>query len=121
MRRQALSFVARGIPEARVTVIPNAVNLAAFPFAVEQDAALKRQLGVEGNTVIGFIGSFYAYEGLDLLLRALPQVLERVPHARVLLVGGGPHEPALRSLSTIPPTRPSATKCPRNSPPPSRM
>lgn len=93
-------IVARGIPEARVTVIPNAVNLAAFPFAVEQDAALKRQLGVEGNTVIGFIGSFYAYEGLDLLLRALPQVLERVPHARVLLVGGGPHEPALRSLST---------------------
>ena len=93
-------IVARGIPEERVTVIPNAVNLAAFPFAGAPDALLKGRLGLDGCTVIGFIGSFYAYEGLDLLLRALPEVLQRVPHARALLVGGGPHEPALRSLAT---------------------
>lgn len=92
-------IVARGIPERRVTVIPNAVNLAAFPLAGAPDPQLKAQLGLEGCTVIGFIGSFYAYEGLDLLLKTLPQLLERVPHARVLLVGGGPHEPALRSLA----------------------
>ena len=92
-------IVARGIPEARVTVIPNAVNLAAFQFGGEPDAALKRALGLEGCTVIGFVGSFYAYEGLDLLLKTLPQLLGRVPQARVLLVGGGPHEPALRSLA----------------------
>ena len=93
-------IVARGIPEERVTVVPNAVNLAAFPFAGAPDAHLRAQLGLEGCTVIGFIGSFYAYEGLDLLLKALPKVLDRVPQARVLLVGGGPHEPALRSLAT---------------------
>jgi PEP-CTERM/exosortase A-associated glycosyltransferase len=93
-------IVGRGIPEQRVTVIPNAVNLAAFPLAGEPDADVKRQLGLEGKTVIGFIGSFYAYEGLDLLLAALPRVLERVPQARVLLVGGGPQEPVLRSLAT---------------------
>ena len=92
-------IVARGIPERRVTVIPNAVNLAAFPLAGEPDPQLKAQLGLEGCTVIGFIGSFYAYEGLDLLLKTFPQLLDRVPHARVLLVGGGPHEPALRALT----------------------
>ena len=47
--------------------------------AGEPDAALKAQLGLDGTTVIGFIGSFYAYEGLDLLLDALPQVLARMP------------------------------------------
>ena len=92
-------IVARGIPETRVTVIPNAVNLAAFQFGGEPDGVLKAELGLDGKTVIGFIGSFYAYEGLDLLLKALPQVLRRLPQARVLLVGGGPQEPALRALA----------------------
>jgi glycosyltransferase involved in cell wall biosynthesis len=46
--------------------------------------------------VVGFIGSFYRYEGLDLLIRALPRMLERMPWLRVLLVGGGYEEEALR-------------------------
>jgi len=46
--------------------------------------------------VIGFIGSFYAYEGLDLLIDALPEILRHRPDVRVLLVGGGPQEAALR-------------------------
>jgi glycosyltransferase involved in cell wall biosynthesis len=47
--------------------------------------------------VIGFLGSYYAYEGLDLLIAALPAVLARRPEARVLLVGGGPQEAALKA------------------------
>jgi len=47
--------------------------------------------------VLGFIGSFYAYEGLDLLLAAMPMLLERDPQLRVLLVGGGPQEAALKA------------------------
>ena len=92
-------ILARGIPEERVTVVPNAVNLSAFQFGLAPDLALKRELGLEGKTLIGFIGSFYAYEGLDLLLAALPQVLVHVPEVRVLLVGGGPREHALKTLA----------------------
>jgi glycogen(starch) synthase len=47
--------------------------------------------------VIGFLGSFYAYEGLDLLIRALPLVLERAPDVKLLLVGGGPQEANLKA------------------------
>ena len=47
--------------------------------------------------MVGFIGSFYAYEGLDLLLDALPALLQRRPEVRVLLVGGGPQVAALRA------------------------
>ncbi len=43
-----------------------------------------------------FIGSFYAYEGLDLLLDALPELIRQRPDVRVLLVGGGPQEANLR-------------------------
>jgi PEP-CTERM/exosortase A-associated glycosyltransferase len=92
-------IIARGIPNERVTVIPNAVNLAAFQFGAEPDLALKAQLRLEGKTVVGFIGSFYAYEGLDLLLAALPKVLEQIPQVRVLFIGGGPEEHRLVELA----------------------
>jgi PEP-CTERM/exosortase A-associated glycosyltransferase len=90
-------IVARGIPESRVTVIPNAVDPSEFRTAAAPDAALVRKLGLEDARVIGFIGSFYAYEGLALLLAALPPVRERLPDVKLLLVGGGPEDAALRA------------------------
>ncbi|PTD96764.1 TIGR04063 family PEP-CTERM/XrtA system glycosyltransferase [Pseudothauera lacus] len=90
-------IVARGIPAARVTVIPNAVDVAGFQLSGEADPLLRRQLGLEGCTTIGFVGSFYAYEGLDLLLEAFPALLRRRPGLRLLLVGGGPQEASLKA------------------------
>lgn len=90
-------IVARGIAASKVTVIPNAVDIESFSVGGEPDLALKAQLGLDGATVLGFIGSFYAYEGLDLLLAALPQLLTARPDVRVLLVGGGPQDAALKA------------------------
>jgi PEP-CTERM/exosortase A-associated glycosyltransferase len=89
-------IVARGIAVGKVTVIPNAVDVDSFPLASPPDAELQSKLGLTGKTVIGFIGSFYAYEGLDLLLDALPALVSANPDIRVLLVGGGPQEANLR-------------------------
>lgn len=93
-------IVARGIPSDRVTIIPNAVDIDSFDIGGVPDASLKAQLGLSGMTVVGFIGSFYAYEGLDLLLDALPAILKKRPDVRVLLVGGGPQESALKEQAT---------------------
>lgn len=90
-------IVARGIPAVKVTVIPNAVDIDSFEPGGEADAALKARLGLQGATVVGFIGSFYAYEGLDLLLAALPALLAARADVRVLLVGGGPQAAALKA------------------------
>lgn len=89
-------IVARGIPAAKVTVIPNAVDVDSFMLASPPDPQLLEKWGLTGKTVIGFIGSFYAYEGLDLLLDALPELIRQRPEVRVLLVGGGPQEANLR-------------------------
>jgi PEP-CTERM/exosortase A-associated glycosyltransferase len=86
----------RGIPASKVTVIPNAVDVENFSVGGVRDEALARQLGLEGRQVLGFIGSFYAYEGLNVLLDALPAILETNPDVRVLLVGGGVQEANLR-------------------------
>ena len=90
-------IVGRGIPEDRVTVIPNAVDVEAFQLSGEPDPVLRQELGLGGKTVLGFVGSFYAYEGLDLLLDAFPRLLEQRPELRVLLVGGGPQDENLKA------------------------
>ena len=93
-------ILARGIADSKVSVIPNAVDVEAFRPARPPERQLLRKYGLEGNTVIGFVGSFYAYEGLDLLLDAFPTILRQEPATRLLLVGGGPQEENLRQRAT---------------------
>jgi len=92
-------IVARGISGRKVTVIPNAVDLERFTIGGQPDPTRKQQLGIEGKTVLGFIGSFYAYEGLSLLLQAMPGILQHAPETCLLLVGGGPEEARLKALA----------------------
>ncbi len=85
-------IIARGIPKTKLTVIPNAVDVEHFSYEQPADQELLNQLQLEGKVVVGFIGSFYAYEGIPLLLEALPKIKQQYPHVHLLLVGGGPQE-----------------------------
>nr|WP_316639049.1 TIGR04063 family PEP-CTERM/XrtA system glycosyltransferase [uncultured Roseateles sp.] len=93
-------IMARGIAAERITVIPNAVDAQLFQFGIEGDARLRSQLGLDGALVLGFAGSFYGYEGLHLLLEAARRMLPRHPNLRVLMVGGGPQDEALRAQAS---------------------
>lgn len=92
-------IVQRGIAADKVTVIPNAVSIDNFSVGEPSDRQLLEQLGLENKHILGFIGSFYAYEGLSVLLQALPQMLQRNSDIRILLVGGGPQEQQLKALA----------------------
>ncbi len=89
-------IVGRGVPVQDVTLIPNAVDPSEFTVIDSPDIGLARDLGLENKRVIGFIGSFYAYEGLTTLIKALPLLLEDSPDVRLLLVGGGAEFDSLR-------------------------
>jgi PEP-CTERM/exosortase A-associated glycosyltransferase len=91
-------IVQRGFDASRITLIPNAVDVERFQPVGAPKPELQASLGLAGHYVLGFAGSFYAYEGLDLAIHAMPAVLQSVPNARLLLVGGGPTEPVLRQL-----------------------
>lgn len=90
-------IIGRGVAPDRVTVIPNAVDVREFAFGTEPNATLRARLGLDGGRVVGFAGSFYGYEGLDLLIDALAMLAPKWPTLHALLVGGGPQEPALRA------------------------
>lgn len=92
LRSEALS---RGVPAGRVAVVPNGVDAEWFePRARATDLAARLELGA--GPVFGYIGSFSNYEGLSFLIDAMPELLSRFPQARLLLVGGGRDEEAVR-------------------------
>jgi PEP-CTERM/exosortase A-associated glycosyltransferase len=90
-------LIARGIPAAKIMVSPNGVDLGLFGDPPPRDAALSAELGLDGTEVVGFIGSFYDYEGLDDLIAAMPALVALRPKLHALIVGGGPMEAALKA------------------------
>lgn len=96
-------LISRGIAGDKITVSPNGVDMAMFGSPVPADAALRTQLGLDGADVVGFIGSFYDYEGLDDLIAAMPHLVAQRASAHLLLVGGGPREDALRAQAAASP------------------
>ncbi|ALZ74994.1 TIGR04063 family PEP-CTERM/XrtA system glycosyltransferase [Rheinheimera sp. F8] len=92
-------LVGRGFAANKLTVIPNAVNVEHFQMCGPKNAQLEAELGLTGCQVLGFLGSFYAYEGLDLAIAALASITQQAPDLRLLLVGGGPQEQQLRQLA----------------------
>lgn len=89
-------LITRGISGNKITLIPNAVHPADFKFDQKANSELISSLGLEGKTIIGFIGSFYAYEGLDLVIAALTKIKKNISDVHLLLVGGGPQEESLK-------------------------
>jgi PEP-CTERM/exosortase A-associated glycosyltransferase len=94
-------LINRGFNSNKFTVIANAVNIEQFELITAHDKKnnndLLESLKLQYCDVLGFLGSFYAYEGLDLVIDAMPTVLACNPKARLLLVGGGPQEIALKA------------------------
>lgn len=96
-------LIARGVAPERISIAPNGVDLTLFGEPAPRDPALGAELGLGDGPVIGFIGSFYDYEGLDDLIAAMPALIARQPDAKLLLVGGGPCEGALRAQAAASP------------------
>ncbi|MEH6789994.1 TIGR04063 family PEP-CTERM/XrtA system glycosyltransferase [Parasphingorhabdus sp.] len=89
-------LVARGVSPDKIIVSPNGVDMELFGHPPAHDRQLLSDLGLDGKSVLGFIGSFYDYEGLDDLIAAMPLLRASHPDVHLLLVGGGPMEDALK-------------------------
>jgi len=97
-------LIARGVDPGKIIVSPNGVDLELFGDPPPRDARLAGDLGLgDDDAVIGFIGSFYDYEGIDDLIAAMPALVAAQPGARLLLVGGGPMEAALKAQAAASP------------------
>jgi PEP-CTERM/exosortase A-associated glycosyltransferase len=92
-------ITARGISEDKIVVVPNGVNTRRFvPGPIDKD--LQRSLGLEGKVVMGFIGSFLHYEGLNLLLEVMIRIVPELPELQLLMIGDGDTMPVLKKRAS---------------------
>ena len=96
-------LIERGVAPDKIVVSPNGVDLTLFGKPVPADPARAAELGLTDAEVVGYIGSFYDYEGIDDLISAMPELVAARPRAKLLLVGGGPMEAALRTQAAASP------------------
>lgn len=82
-------FVRQGIPGAKIFVVPNGVDPQAFS-PQTPSRSVREKYGLHGKVVIGFVGSFHYWHGVDNLLDFISDVVEGYDHVRFLLVGTGP-------------------------------
>ncbi len=79
------SYEAAGVPAAKLRVVRNGIDAPAVPGRAEARA----RLGFDGEPLVLTVGRFTRQKGYDVLLDAVPAVLDHVPAARFLWAGDG--------------------------------
>ncbi len=89
----SLTAIARHIaPEARVVQIEDAPLQAAFREDTEGAERLRGELGIGDRPAVVYTGNLESYQGVDLLIRAARQVVEKIPEVCFVIVGGEPYQ-----------------------------
>ena len=79
-----------GIPENKIIVIYNGIDLARFSLGVDLRKK-RRELGIpEGVRIVGSVGRLHPQKDFFTFLKAARIVSERVPRVHFLIIGGGP-------------------------------
>jgi PEP-CTERM/exosortase A-associated glycosyltransferase len=92
-------IVALGVPENKITIVPNAVDVNVF-HPVAPDRTLATELGLEpGAPLLGYVSTFFEFEGIRHLIAAVAELLGRGRCVQALLVGDGPVRPMLEALA----------------------
>src|SRR5579884_427735 len=79
----------------RLFVVDNGVDVSGFTPG-EGLEEQRRRFHLEGKRIIGYVGTFQPYEGLNILIDALPQILQKEPQAHLVITGSGGQENELR-------------------------
>ncbi len=89
-------IVARGVPAAKVLIVPNAVS-QEFLRPLPDAGPLRAELGISpGEYVVGVVSTLSPYEGIGTLLEATSILRARKVPVRALIVGDGPERAALQ-------------------------
>lgn len=79
------------INEEKICVTHNAIDLSCFNPAGYSAPDVRKQLGFgDEDIVIGFSGRLNTIKGVDILVRAMPLLVEKNAHFKLLLIGDGP-------------------------------
>ncbi|RKY38247.1 MAG: hypothetical protein DRP72_02160 [Candidatus Omnitrophota bacterium] len=89
------------IAEARykyAKIPPNSYKYLVAPLTYDAKILRFKQIDDVERYTIGFVGTLSENQGLQLLIKAMPQVIRRVPEVKVRIIGKGPYEAELKRM-----------------------
>ncbi len=85
-----------GTNESKIEIIPNGINTRLY--APNQMNLLEERWGITPPVVL-FVGRLDEEKGIEYLLQAFSKVIADIPEAKLVVVGRGPKEMELKSLT----------------------
>jgi glycosyltransferase involved in cell wall biosynthesis len=87
------------VEEEKIRVIHNGIDLNRFPTQdLKAKSAAKEKFGLNDAKVIGIIARLSDVKGHIYLIEAMQKVLEKIPDARLLIIGEGKEKRKLNDL-----------------------
>ncbi|HEX3731991.1 MAG TPA: glycosyltransferase, partial [Mycobacteriales bacterium] len=84
------AYHAAGIPEEKLHVVTNGVDLSRFRFDPYRAAEVRRELEIPADaTVVVLAARYDAMKNVPLFLRSARLFLEKTPNARIIMCGAG--------------------------------
>ena len=94
-------FIANGIPETRLHLIPNGIDLERFDQAIT-DIATSQDYRDYSTPVVGTIGRLVEQKGLDLFIEAAARVAAQRSDVVFQIAGEGPlRDPLTQQIATL--------------------
>ncbi len=82
-------LVSQGVPSHKITVMPNGIDFGNFNPDVS-GVEVRKQYGLKDSVVIGFVGWFRPWHGVEMLLDILQDLLSANEDVKFLMIGDGP-------------------------------
>ena len=90
--------ISMGAAETKVRLLPMPIDTSLFHPSIDSSEVRRKWGFTEKDRVIVFIGTLFQFSGLDAFIRQFPRVIERIPEAKLLIVGDGPQRKKLESI-----------------------
>lgn len=90
-------LISMGVPKEKIVFTPNAVDENVFGYDYDV-TDIREKYKLNQKIVVGYVGGFYCWHGLDLLLKAIKIIERKRKNISLLLIGEGPEKERLREL-----------------------
>lgn len=96
----AQEYIKRGFPESKFHIIENGVDADKFKLIQDSKKVIYDKYKISNDSpLILFVGTFYPWQGINIVIKSMLRVIHNKPNAKLLIVGYGEIEANLKSLT----------------------
>ena len=94
-------YQSMGVPEEKIAIIPNGINLSEYADLPPKGSFKKRFNIPENNKIILYLGRIHKTKGIDLLVKAYAYLVKSIKYENTCLVIAGPDDGYFAEIKSL--------------------